>query len=74
MSDDDREWTIEHAGKQLDDIISLLGYDETSADRPRPTRQPPNKRMARDFRDSGGGRAYSAALTPAGWRLTVCSD
>ena len=30
MSDADREWTIEHAGEQLYDIISLLDYDETS--------------------------------------------
>ena len=30
MSDADREWTIEHAGEQLYDIISLLGDDETS--------------------------------------------
>ena len=30
MSDADREWTIEHAGQQLSDIISLLNYDETS--------------------------------------------
>jgi hypothetical protein len=30
MSDADREWTIEQAGEQLYDIISLLDYDETS--------------------------------------------
>jgi hypothetical protein len=30
MSDADREWTIEHAGEQLYDIICLLDYDETS--------------------------------------------
>ncbi|HUL99430.1 MAG TPA: hypothetical protein VLU24_08435 [Mycobacterium sp.] len=29
MSDADREWTIEHAGEQLYDIISSLDYDET---------------------------------------------
>ena len=30
MSDADREWTIEHAGEQLYDIVILLDYDETS--------------------------------------------
>ena len=30
MSDADQEWTIEHAGEQLYDIIILLDYDETS--------------------------------------------
>jgi hypothetical protein len=30
MSHADREWTIEHAGEQLYDIMSLLDYDETS--------------------------------------------
>ena len=30
MPDADREWTIEHAGEQLHDIISLLDYNETS--------------------------------------------
>ena len=30
MSDADREWTIEHAGEQLYDIISSLDYDETN--------------------------------------------
>jgi hypothetical protein len=29
MSDADREWTIEHAGEQLYDIISLLEWRET---------------------------------------------
>jgi hypothetical protein len=30
MSDADREWTIEHAGEQLYDIVILLDYDEPS--------------------------------------------
>lgn len=30
MSDADREWTIEHTGEQLYDILSLLDHDETS--------------------------------------------
>jgi hypothetical protein len=30
MSAADREWTIEHAGEQLYDIINLLDGDETS--------------------------------------------
>jgi hypothetical protein len=29
MSDADQEWTIEHAGEQLYDIVILLDYDET---------------------------------------------
>ena len=44
MSDADREWTIEHAGEQLYDIISMLDYDETSVKMCRPTRQPSNKK------------------------------
>ena len=50
MCDADREWTIEHAGEQLYDIISSLDYDETSvkiADRPRPTRNSNKKNGAR---------------------------
>jgi hypothetical protein len=39
---------IEHAGEQLYDIISLLGYDETSADRPRP----PDSRRTREWRET----------------------
>ena len=30
MSEADRGWTIEHAGEQRYDIVSLLDYDETS--------------------------------------------
>jgi hypothetical protein len=41
MSDADREWTIEHAGEQLYDIISLLDYDETSVKRWGPTATDP---------------------------------
>src|ERR1700751_3792995 len=35
-------------------------------DRPRPTRQPSNKRMARDFRDPGGRRANSGGRHASG--------
>jgi hypothetical protein len=35
-------------------------------DRPRPTRQPSNKRMARDFRDRGGRRANSGGSHAGG--------
>jgi hypothetical protein len=70
MSDADREWTIEHAGEQLYDIVILLDYDETSVKiwRPtaKPTRQPSNKRMARDFRDPGGRRANSGGRYASG--------
>ena len=30
MFDADREWTMEHAGEQLYDIVILLDYDEAS--------------------------------------------
>ncbi len=30
MSDADREWTIEHTGERLYDILSVLDDDETS--------------------------------------------
>ena len=65
MSDADREW-------------SLLDYDETSVKIWGPTATDPttpNKRMARGFRDPEGRRANSGGShTPAGGRLTACSD
>ena len=69
MSDADQEWTIEHAGEQLYDIIILLDYDETGVKIWRPTatyRQLSNKRMARDFRDPGGRRANSGGRHASG--------
>jgi len=41
MSDADREWTIEHAGEQLYDIVILLDYDEPSFKIWRPTATDP---------------------------------
>jgi hypothetical protein len=41
MSDADREWTIEHAGEQLYDIVILLDYDETGVEIWRPTATDP---------------------------------
>lgn len=69
MSHADREWTMEHAGEQLYDIMSLLDYDETSVkiwDQPQPTGQPSSKRMARDFRDPRGRRANSGGSHASG--------
>jgi hypothetical protein len=69
MSDADQEWTIEHAGEQLYDIIILLDYDETSVKIWRPTATDPTtvqQRMARDFRDPGGRRANSGGRHASG--------
>ena len=41
MFDADREWTIEHAGEQLYDIVILLDYDEPSVKIWRPTATDP---------------------------------
>jgi hypothetical protein len=41
MSDADREWTIEHAGEQLYEIVILLDHDETSVKIWRPTATDP---------------------------------
>ncbi|MFZ0228786.1 MAG: hypothetical protein WA622_24575 [Mycobacterium sp.] len=41
MSDADQEWTIEHAGEQLYDIVILLDYDETRVKIWRPTATDP---------------------------------
>ena len=64
MSDADPEW-------------SLLDYDETSVKiwgRPRPTRQPRTREWREAFETLEAGGRIRAALTPAGGRLTVCSD
>jgi hypothetical protein len=78
MSDADREWTIEHAGEQLYDIVILLDYDETSVKIWRPTATDPTNRRTREWRETfetlEAGERIRAAVTPAGWRLTVCGD
>ena len=51
MSDADREWTIEHAGEQLYDIISLLDYDETSVKMCRPTATDPTTVEQEEWRE-----------------------
>jgi hypothetical protein len=54
MSDADREWTIEHAGEQLYDIVILLDYDETSVKIWRPTATDPKNgaRLSRPARQA----------------------
>jgi hypothetical protein len=78
MSDADREWTIEHAGEQLYDIVILLDYDETSVKIWRPTATDPttveHENGARLSRPLEAGERIRAAVTPAGWCLTVCGD
>ena len=78
MSDADREWTIEHAGEQLYDIISLLDYDDTRVKIWGPTATDPTTVEQEIGRETFGtleaGERIRAALTPAGWRLTVCGD
>jgi hypothetical protein len=78
MSDADREWTIEHAGEQLYDIIILLDYDETSVKIMGTDRNRPDNRRTREWRETfetlEAGKRIRAALTPAGRRLTVCGD
>ena len=71
MSDADREWTIEHAGEQLYDIISLLDYDETSVKMCRPTATDPTTVEQEEWREAfetvDAGERVRVALTP---RLT----
>ena len=44
MSDADREWTIEHAGEQLYDIVILLDYDDKRQDMETDRDRPGNRR------------------------------
>ena len=71
MSDADREWTIEHAGEQLYDIISLLDYDETSVKMCGPTATDPTTVEQEEWRETfetvDAGERVRVALTP---RLT----
>ena len=78
MLDADREWTIEHAGEQLYDIVILLDYDEPSVKIWRPTATDPTtveqEIWCETFETLEAGERIRAAVTPAGWRLTVCGD
>ena len=85
MSDPDREWTIEHAGEQLYDIISLLDYDETSVKMWGPTAIDPTTVEQEEWRETfetvEAGERIRAALTPrltgtpASFRLQIsCTD
>ena len=69
MSDADREWTIEHAGERLYDIVILLDYDETRVKIWRPTATGPTtveQENGGDFRDPGGRRANSGGRHASG--------
>jgi hypothetical protein len=67
MSDADREWTIEHAGEQLYDIISLLDYDETSVNMWGPTATDPGEGVTSTSR-------HGTAVNPHRQRLPREND
>ena len=68
MSDADREWTIEHAGEQLYDIISSLDYEETSVKMCGPTATDPTTLEQEEWRETfetvDAGERVRVALTP----------
>jgi len=69
MFDADREWTIEHAGEQLYDIVILLDYDEPSVKIWRPTATDPTtveQENGARLSDPGGRRANSGGSHASG--------
>jgi hypothetical protein len=77
MSDADREWTIEHAGEQLYDSSACSTTAEKRQDMATDRDRPDNRRT-REWRETfqtlEAGELIRAALTPAGWRLTLGDD